>query len=644
MDFFSIAGLLLLYIAACSGVGLLVLRILGVRSTEAGFTPPVVELATVFLLGSGMFVNIWVVAAAMRVFSPLLVGVTVPGMAVAGAIIYQHKFPALFTQIKRIANDFFNENWGWKLIIVLVILSILAWATSLGRRLTGDAAAFYMTIAKLMAHTHQLIKVPTYENFSSIGLQGEMHYAALISLGSIGAAKLFPWPTMLAGAFLLAATASLSGAGRRGQWLVMAMIYTSTAVVYFSGSGKPDPSAASLGLAAYYWIARYMKEPGKAALWLIGFFSGLAVVAKFSYLPLYGIGIPLMLIWGSWDRLRNKKERHLALMELIRGTSIILLGILIAITPHMMKNGVLYSNPIAPIGEKTLGWANQDWLPESAVQIIQSTYPLQLFFGTNFAQLGNLSPIMLIFFPMVLLLPRPAFWQKSTVVALSTTTLISVVIYIAMKPEAFAPRYMLPGLLIFSLPIAIAAESISLKEKHPCILSAAISGTTILIIFTTWLVSYKQYFFPEKTYHYITGEVSECQLNPLICKVIEAVNSDAEPGARILFFTYHRFYLRPDLIQCTDGYDEFSAYLGLDEVEQRWNFIYNRGFRYIIYDSRIESTTRTLNIDGKPEWLTITEIVDSTYRLLKLESQDPARSPGTVCAQVNPFVWKVTTY
>ena len=72
----------------------------------------------------------------------------------------------------------------------------------------GDAAAFYMILPKIMANSHELIPVPGYESFMSVGLQGEMHYAALMVLGSADAAQLFEWPTILAGAVIFLAIGS----------------------------------------------------------------------------------------------------------------------------------------------------------------------------------------------------------------------------------------------------------------------------------------------------------------------------------------------------------------------------------------------------------------------------------------------------
>jgi len=72
--------------------------------------------------------------------------------------------------------------------------------------LAGDGAAFYMVLGKIIAYSHRLVPMPGYERFTMIGLQGELHFAALMVLHSPEAAKLFSWPTISMAGIVLAAT------------------------------------------------------------------------------------------------------------------------------------------------------------------------------------------------------------------------------------------------------------------------------------------------------------------------------------------------------------------------------------------------------------------------------------------------------
>src|SRR5262249_19401026 len=154
---------------------------------------------------------------------------------------------------------------------------------------------FYMVLPKYLAALHRLL--PFYGSFSQIGLQGEMHYAALMSLGLKDTAKFIVWPTSLATMTLLAVIVSAVGMGLRAQLVALAVLVTSTTFNTHIWDGKVDLFGATFGLAAYFWTLQSGGANSRRAIGLAGTFCGLAVVAKLSLLVALVPGICLMVGW-----------------------------------------------------------------------------------------------------------------------------------------------------------------------------------------------------------------------------------------------------------------------------------------------------------------------------------------------------------
>src|SRR5271157_4036781 len=210
----KIIFLLLVYSAACLGGGTLALRVLAYRSNSDLKQSAGTMLATAFALGQGLLASLWLLLALVGWFSrPVIVGVGVV-FALSGIILARYWFYDFARQFVHIWRELRAESWEWQAVALFTLILCAAWGTSLGRDLNGDATAFYMALPKVIAASHRLVPLPGYEGFTTTGLQGEMHYAALMALGSPDAARLFAWPTMLAGAILLLAICRQAGIDR----------------------------------------------------------------------------------------------------------------------------------------------------------------------------------------------------------------------------------------------------------------------------------------------------------------------------------------------------------------------------------------------------------------------------------------------
>ncbi len=627
-------------------MGYLGLQIFNRTRQNQTSTTGIIKATTAFILGQGFMSSLWLILTLRAQFLPEMILGIIFICAVLGIILGRQDLIRSLRQSLSLAGEFGKETLGWKILIGLTLIIILAWITSLARTLNFDGVSFYMALPKVIAYSHQLIKMPGYEDFTAIGLSGELHYAALMAMNSADAAQLFIWPTMLAASIMLVALGQETGIGKHGQWLLVAMVYTSSSVVLLSGAGKVDLFAAAFGFAAYYWIIQARHTTEGRIYWLTGLFSGFAFVAKLSFIPIMIIGIGLLFVWFFIDRYkevapRNKKQIFLSA---IKSGCLIICGIFLATLPHFIKNSLFFNNPFAPLGVGTTGWLNQSWYSEQETNHILLTYPLQLFFGNNWSQFGTLSPLILAFLPLLSYYPRIWSVDNKLLLAITLAALVSTFVWVLLRPGVFAPRYIIVSLLLFAIPAARGAEFILQNEKMPRLITTGVLCLSCIVLISTGLKYNRKVFYPKKTYLYLSGQIPECARYSKPCEVTSVVNKEAAIGTRVFAPDYLRYYLRADMIQCLPSSFEIFAFLNLDTPEQRLGFIYRRGFSYLMIYAHDDETLATLDIDNPPDWLSITKMVDSDYLLLKFESKDPDQKQGTTCRQVKPFVWEPYTW
>jgi len=590
------------YSAACSGAGILFLKLFGAHADRMERISAGTILATGFVLGQGILASIWLLLALGGWFSIEIVGTFCFIITVVGLYIGRGLFSGLKNQVASIWRELREDTWGWQLIAGLTVTLCLLWVTSLGRPLLGDGSAFYMALGKLTAYSHRLIPLPGFEGFTNVGLQGELHFAALTALHSPEAAKLFSWPTISAAGIILASLGRVVGMGRRGQWLTLSMLFSSSAVVSLSGDGKVDLFAVALGLAAYYWAVQIRFARTKIALLLTGLFSGFSIIAKLSYAPVMVPTIALLVLWGYEAEFKNKGQWRSTFRSFIGGCTVILAGLLLAFIPHFAKNGLLYHNPISPIGSGGIGWLNQTWFGPEVTRWILLTYPLALTYGSYWAQYGNLSPLILAFLPLMFYLPRPRPFFSSPLVAITLVALAGIGVWIIYNPSVFSPRYILALLLLLILLPARCAEFVSLNDQRPRLLAMGVIVSTIVVLIAGGLSFLDQVFFPSATIQYLARTMDECKRDGEYCRAMSRINRDAESGDRVYVASYQHYWLRGDLLQCANNQnDPFSSgAVG----EQMWLELYQNGFKYLLID---ESThgfmVERLDLDHVPKWV-----------------------------------------
>ena len=626
------------YVIACLCFGMLALRLLTASASVRCSSGT--ALASAFLLGQGILANIWVLVGLLGWFTPFVVLAVLGSGSIGGAGFVWAYLGGFFQQIKARWVEVRREPLGWQLVVIMALSIYVLGFTALGRPLMGDAAAFYMALPKMLASSHRLAPLPGYEAFSQVGLQGEMHYAALMALGSADAARLFAWPTILAGTVMLMAIGSMVGIKRRGQWIVFASVFTSTAVIYLCCDGKVDLFAAALGLGAYFWSLQLNRFRDPQAVRLVGLLAGFAVVAKFSYAVVLLPGIAFLVVWPF-----VANQRHEILGKtyfLSKGRVFLQIGvwIILAVTPHLIKNYALFENPLAPFNASGAGWANQKWFTSETTKHILLTYPLSLTIGQYWGQYGNLSPLVLAFAPFALLLPRSKPLRGGRLLALTLSAGASLVCWVILHPSLIAPRYILSTLLLFILPAARAAEHFSRIESGSRWISSSVLGSIVVTQVFVGLYFSNQVFFPKEAIRYMTGRLSECERDGPYCRAFTELGEHAEPGSRVLVAAYYRYWMRPDLLQCSSTEEEIR-HLDEKRADSFWLSLCERAFQYVMIDKTThKSLMKNLERENLPSWVKVYPLwTEGSLSIYQLKFDDPPQKPVIECRQLTPPAW-----
>ena len=639
-------GVCLFYILACLGLGSLLLRCLHVRSQNQVMAASLAKLSTAFLLGQGGLAVVWLALALSAIFSPQVVTAISLLSILGGARL---AWPSFYTGIRSLwsgLSDLKRETWIWRLVAFATLSLILVEGVgALVMPPIGDAEAFYMAISKVIADSHRLIPLSGYEQISQIGLQGELHYAALMSLVNPEAAKLFVWPTSLALTLMLLAIGSQVGIKKRGQWIMLAILFTSTAFIYVIPDGKVDLFGAAMGIAAFYWALRSGESHDTIALRLAGLFGGLAVVAKFSNLVALVPSVLFLIVWQRISSHRDETARK-RIISMTTAALSFCFWMLPAIIPHLFKNALLFSQPLAPfIAMPGQAWLDQIWFSPEVTRRIVMTYPLALVFGQYPMQYGNLSPLLLAFAPLAMKLPQSYLTMNSQLVRLTIAALLGVILWVILRPSIIAPRYILATLLAFIPLAACGAGYVVEMESTPRWLSIGILICLFATIGTVALPRISAVAKPLRAF--AAGQAVTCNPMDARCRAINLVNQRAMPGDRVYLGTWYRYWLRPDLLQCISNRDDMTT-PGLGNAEAQWTHLYERGFRYLIYERRYpygtsnSSMADVLDASQAPAWLAITPLlIQDDYVALHLESRDPSRLPLMTCRQVQGPAWDV---
>lgn len=458
------------------------------------------------------------------------------------------------------------------LLVFLVILGFGAGAVSFPPM--GDAEAYYLTYAKVIASTGRLESMPgIYRPFSTIGMAAELHFAALIILQGVPAAKFFVWPIAIAAGILLCGIAEQAGAGRKGRLFALAILFSSNTFTNYIFDGKVDLIAAAYGLAALYIVVGGIDSLRVA---LLGLFVGAATVAKFSYLPTLSCAVAVLLWWqcseGKWCLTQEAIKKLFSVAVQVAG------WFLVAWMPQLLKNSILFSAPLAPfIGGEGINYLSQIWFDPSVTQRIVLTYPLALVFGRYPMQGGGLSLLMVAFLPLLFFYRKSSWKSFSPLFAITVAGIAATIFWVAIRPSVIAPRYFLAPLFLLIPVIAIAAENAWNRRSSKLVHFAIVSTIALAFVFPVYQLRGALLAIP----NLLAEQKQPCIQASEYCAPLLQLNLVADKGDRVYFAGYYSYWLRPDLLQCVNAVDEMTD---LEKSSNMLDALGTQGFRYIVID------------------------------------------------------------
>jgi hypothetical protein len=602
-------------------------------------------IASGFLLGQATLANVWLLMGVAGIFSPGLICATFLGTSgISFFLFLRKKRIELFQPVMASIVRFRTLSWYWQglgLLIAVILLNFGVMAVTSPP--IGDAAAFYMVLPKIIAASHRLVPQPNYYAFSQIGLSGEMHYAALMSIASPQAAKLFVWFTTLALAVILIALNTVVGNSRIGKIVSLALFFTSTTVTYYIFDGKVEIFGGAFGLAAYYWALRTENVPGRAPYILAGLFTGFAIIAKLTSIPVLVPGIVILIVWNNFTRQVAQKERYVDTVKCL-----CIVGLIAACTmiPHFIKNYTLFGEPFAPLlflktGGKLL--AEQAYFSYEATKHIIMTYPIALVYGMYPMQGGNLSVLVLAFAPLFFLFPEHNKIAAQRFRQVAVIALLGVILWVFVRPSWIMPRYILATLLLF---IPLAANGVEKLFSNQAKYFNFLRGTvflSILIVVCT-VIPYNRTSFKQFARH-IVSKTSDYSPSNSSDSAFELVNRMILPGERVFFAGYYGYFFSPEVLQCSNGPNEHTDIILMkaSTAPLDWVYLYDRGFKYLLLDKRTHvQMAGALQIGTAPPWLSVTKILDDeSASIYKISSIDSGKKPSYVCKQIQPPAWDV---
>lgn len=652
IGFYSIACLGLGELAHCLADALLRTRS---RSKQQGLAAQntITRYSGSMIVGVALLGMLWTFIALLGQLSPQVIfGVLVPFFLFSCWRIFRN-WKNLWNDIRRIATAIWQVSWLYKLICFAGLYSIIVIISNQYIVSSGDASAYYFALAKVIAFSHTLKVLPGYyfgtfpsEAMMGFGLHGELHMAAIFSLGADHFARYFDIVLLMISIAVLLKFLSMAGVKTRGLLIAAMVVLLSTSVINITAVGKVDLYGITFTLGAIYFAGLYFFNPmDRSTLALSGILIGTAVTTKLSYLVNM---IPAIVILAFWKSviIPIKEDRRQFLNKIRQQyrpiTNVVLIlggAILLSMISYFVKNQIVLGFFLAPFFmPKDVLNAISVLFPSSTVIKFVLTYPFTLSFFEIPSNPGYFPPLVLAFLPN-LYFARKYLKFNSLSTASFTAGLVSIILWVIIFPGVPFVRYIFATLLLL-LPLVLYATEYVLDHVMVSSLRIAINGT--LVIATVFGLLNPSFINAQikLIVARLNRNISLCGFPQ--CEQDQAISKDASAGDRLLNLSDFRYWLRSDLIECSATTQETIEILSASK-DKFWETSYQLGIKYV----SVSLPTKQLEDPGvlpAPEWLKIREIYRDegsgliVYRLDALSAPYPS---SRQCIQSRPPAWEI---
>lgn len=628
---------------ACISLGALIISAFTIGTVQQPSTllTGLALLGTAFLIGHGLFSLIFLTLGGVYQLTAKYVIL----LLLIGSLFGLYDVNKIFLT-PFLNGDFkFSESRYSKRDYVTLWLSLIILFFSLlysSARISYDSSAVYFSDAKLTAITNH-VQYFTDAIFLTSTFQTAIQYTALILVFGDQSARMFSW---ICGSIIIIFSLALGervGLSKHGKLILFVLLVTSTALLDLMGDGKVDLISSAPAIAAIYWmiVEDQTKTSSKFLLVLIGFLSGLAMVAR----PFNAFVLGIFVILFYLQRIYFKRGfEPISYKLVVRSMFWIGIGTLGLGIYHLFANWMILGNPFAFLSSfsnlipSTGPW---DYNPDQ-IMGIRLLYPFVATFYNSPQTLGNISPLFLAFLP-ALFLPEI---RKNTNLSkpmwvLVIISIITLLLWIFLFFTVYEIRYVLFLWAIIFMPVAeiiavVLENNDRLLRQIP---SALIIALLVFIIVRTIYISLDTYSPIDK------------RGNPqCFCDSLSPINKSASTGDRVLTLNAYRYYLRSDLFACSTKHDEYKKLRAAAQNghEAFWLEVYKQGYKFISYDH--DYTTRHLQMeilpspDNAPEWLELEPIYGKpgdSHVAYRINIKTPPVNIDTTCKLNASGIWEV---
>lgn len=582
----AIAGILI-YSTACISLGLFITKATGLDtiSNASLFLSKLSQLATCFLLGSGIFSLIFLSLGGLYKLTPPIVASILAIGIISGLNQLKTTFQKMPLPDKLRNNK--DKIIFWLSISILLVAPLLSSA-----RMSYDSSAIYFSDAKITAQTEQ-VQFFTNDTFVASVFHTAIQFTAIIQIFGDQAARLLSLVNGIAILIFSLGLGEKVGLSRDARVILLALLLTSTAFVDLLGDGKVDLISSAPAIAAIYWmIVKSQKQIlEKPVFLLIGFFIGLAIIGR--PFNAFLLGIVVVLFYFQQTFLSNgfKSSSFNTFVSSVFwiGVGAIGLGIF-----HLFTNWMILGNPLAFLSSitninPTAGpWDNN---PKQMLAL-RVFYPLAATFRNTPQSLGNISPLLIAFLPSLFLLDvRKKIKLSKPLINLVVISAITIILWIFIFFTVVELRYVFFLWIIIFIPVAEIISSVLKSEE--LIFQNFFYGLTILLL---GYFVFRTVFIAMDSYSPINQQGSPQCSNFVMCEYLKSINKAAAPGERVLTLSAYRYYLRNDLFVCSTTHEEYQILqkLSHQDTGNFWLEVYRQGYKYISYEN--EYTTRHLQL------------------------------------------------
>lgn len=536
-------AIVIVYTIACTGMGSMILRLLRPKPSRD-------SLSFSFGLGSSILGAAWILVGLVGGLLPWPIWMLIGPLCIPGVLAIAASRPEIEIGPFGLTSALFCLG-------IFLVAGVLFWHGLLAyfRPPFGDADAFYMTYPKIIAGAGRLIAMGfVYNEFSSIGLSGELHFAVLMSISTPEAAKLFAWIAGLGTLLLVVEITGLVGGKCWAKLLTAAAFATSTTVTDYLSDGKTDLFSALIAATAIVMILKWRSAVFKPAFGvLLGVVIGTMAYAKFSYIVSM---FPTLFAMAVFLVVQDGRK----LLEFVKGAFWVGGGTVLGLGPHLLKNGLLFGHPAAPFLGTSSNWVDQAaWFSAADTAWIMLTLPVSLVFGQYPLMGGSVSVIWLLALPFAAFACSRRHAMSDPAVILTLSALIGLLLWLALKPSIFVPRYFLINLLML-FPIvfigveryaARAGRNLGVLAGFSVITGAALVSAPFVMPAGVWTAT------PEKLLRYVADGQPSCGLAiSSYCATFQDLNAELPGEKRVFLLGYYSYFLSERLLASLNTNEE----------------------------------------------------------------------------------------